>query len=131
MGYSTIVLSGRQPATFSLRADARWIDAVIVSQADVAGGSKAKKGVTSCSKVPSPPAPPAFTMKGKVPGDLITDLQVRVRLCPCIHPSVHPSVRAQKSDGTAPSYSLSVLHEHAAGCSTDSVRADTTRPDAP
>jgi len=43
--------------------------------ADIAGGAVKKSGVVSCSKVSSTPSPPAFTIKAKVPGDLITDLQ--------------------------------------------------------
>lgn len=45
---------------------------------DAAGGSYENKNRMSCKKVPAPPAPPAppkYAISGKVPGDLITDLQ--------------------------------------------------------
>jgi len=47
----------------------------IKSESDAAGGSYPHSGRLSCKKVPGPPGPPLYAIQGKVPGDLITDLQ--------------------------------------------------------
>lgn len=51
--------------------EACWVK----TAADMAGGSKHKKGVTSCKVTRGPPGAGAYSITGKVPGDLITDLE--------------------------------------------------------
>lgn len=52
-------------------ADSCWLK----NGKDIAGGSVVKANRMGCKKVPAPPGPPKYSLTGKVPGDLITDLQ--------------------------------------------------------